>query len=525
MTRPRKNRFPLLLFCYFLVVVHPVAASSAEFQDEDVAAALEAFSRVYQVAEANYADPLDPDAAILDGAIRGLLRRLDPFSAFFDPEQYRQLQDQQQGRARGFGSILYVQSGKLLVLQTLEGSPSWRAGLGPGDEIVKINDKRVDLLPLPDLVQLLRQARTSRAQLSVVRPGKILPEEFILDPAEINPPSVDKAFLLSPGVAYLHLRGFDRRTPQEVAQSLRDLGDSSMKGLILDLRGNRGGGLDSGVRVAGLFLPGGKTVVTMRGRSIPEKEFSTPVPNPYYTFPLVVMTNGETASAAEIVAGALQDQDRAVVVGESSFGKAAVQSVMPLSEGMGIALTTAAYFTPSGRSIQRPLKSSGGELLDFSMVNGGAMANAGAVANGGADDLSFRSRGGRPLAGGGGIIPDLVAQGWQLTLWTRFLERNTVFVNFAQFYLTIRGSVKEEFEVTDAVMEQFNDYLRNVGILVPADAWESDQQYLRMRIKNELFNLVFGLEKGDEVEVRNDPQVLKAQEVLPRVEEILRPPS
>ena len=153
------------------------------------------------------------------------------------------------------------------------------------------------------------------------------------------------------------------------------------------------------------------------------------------------------------------------------------------------------------------------------------MINGGAMANGGADDLSFRSLGGRPLAGGGGIIPDLVAQGWQLALWTRFLERNTVFVNFAQFYLTMRGSVNEDFEVTDAVMEQFNDYLRNVGILVPADAWKSDQQFLRMRIKNELFNLVFGLEKGDEVEVRNDPQVLKAQEVLLRVEEILRPPS
>jgi carboxyl-terminal processing protease len=251
----------------------------------------------------------------------------------------------------------------------------------------------------------------------------------------------------------------------------------------------------------------------MRGRSIPEKEFSTPVPNPYYTFPLIVMTNGETASAAEIVAGALQDQDRAVVVGESSFGKATVQSVMPLSEGMGIALTTAAYFTPSGRSIQRPLRSSSGELLNFSMANGGA------------DDLSFRSLGGRSLAGGGGIIPDVEVQSWQLAPWTRFLERNTVIVNFAQFYLTIRGSVNEEFEVTDAIMEQFNDYLRNAGIRVPADAWESDQQYLRMRIKNELFNLTFGLKKGDEVEVRNDPQVLKAQEVLPRVEEILRPPS
>ena len=513
MNRVRKIRFPLIALGILLVVLHPIATSSAETEDEEVAAALEAFSRVYQVAEANYADPLDPDTAILDGAIRGLLSHLDPFSAFFDPEQFRQLQDQQQGRARGFGSILYVQSGKLLVLQTLEGSPSWRAGLGPGDEIVKINDKRVDRLPLPDLVQLLRQARTGRVRLGVIRPGKILSEEFVLNPARINPPSVDKAFLLSPGVGYLHLNGFDKRTPQEVAQTLREFGPDQLKGVILDLRGNRGGVLDAGVRVAGLFLPSGEKVVTMRGRAIPEKEFSTPVPNPYFTFPLIVMTNGETASAAEIVAGALQDHDRAVVVGESSFGKATLQSVTPLSEGMGIALTTAAYFTPSGRSIQRPLRSSGGELLDFS------------VANGGAEALSFYSLGGRPLAGGGGIIPDVEAHSWQLDAWARFLERNTVIVNFAQFYLGIRGGVNEEFEVTDGVMERFANYLRNAGIRVPPDAWEYNQQYLRVRIQSKLFNLTLGLAKGDEVQVRHDPQVRKAREVLPRVEQILRPPS
>ena len=511
MTRLSKNKLPILLFGIIFTIVNPIVISSSEFQNETVAAALKTFSRVYKITEANYSDPLDPDKAILDGAIRSLLSQLDPFSAFFDPEQFRQLQEEQQGKTRGFGSILYVQSGKLLVLQTLEGSPSWLAGLSPGDEIVKINDKRIENLRLADLIQLVRQARRNRVQLSVIRPGKILPEEFTLNPAKLNPPSADSVVLLSPGIGYLHLRRFDQRTPHEVAQNLRALGAEQIKGLILDLRGNRGGGLNSGVRVAGLFLPGGKTVVTMRGRSIPEKKFSTPVPNPHYTFPLIVIINKETASAAEIVAGALQDQDRAVVIGESSFGKATVQSVVPLSEGMGIALTTAAYFTPSGRSIQRPFKSSRGKLLDFSLLNNRVSNSA------------FHSRGGRPLAGEGGIIPDIEAQGWQLGSWARFLEQNTVVVNFAQFYLAVREDVTEEFEVTDAVLVQFKNYLRNAGIRVPANAWESSQQYLRMRIKNEVFNLSFGLKKGNEVEIRNDPQVLKAQEALFQVEIVLKP--
>ncbi len=513
--RPVLSRFvlfcPVLFWLALIGLVLPCSGQSPQDapsgQDADSRASLEKFSRVYQVVEAHYADPVDPDAAILDGAVRGMLSALDPFSAFFDPEQFRQLQEQQTGKVRGFGSILYVQSGKLVILQTLEDSPSRRAGLGPGDEIVEINGRRVANLPLPDLVQLLRGARNARVALEVVPSGHILASEFILYPAEVSPPSVDSAFLLEPGIAYVRVKNFDIRTPQQLRAKLHDLGSASLKGLVLDLRGNRGGVLEAGVEVASLFLTAGESIVRLRGRTLEEQTFSAPVPNPSYDIPLAVLIDRQTASAAEIVAGALQDHDRAVLVGQPSFGKAAVQSVLPLSDGMGIALTTAEYLTPVGRSIQRsfptyPIKRAAEKI--------------------------FRSDRGRPLTSQGetgGIRPDVPAAAPQLDPWTRFLDQSTAFVNFAQHYLQNWDVGGEEFEIPAEGMERFQAFLMGVGIKIPLGSWETNQAYMKMRIKSELFNLTLGLEKGDEVLVRADPVVRKAQELLPKVGEILRAPS
>ncbi len=522
--RPVLFRFVLfcpVLFCLILLgLVGPCWGQSPQDapsgQDADSRASLETFSRVYQVVEAHYADPVDPDAAILDGAVRGMLSALDPFSAFFDPEQFRQLQEQQTGKVRGFGSILYVQSGKLVVLQTLEDSPSRRAGLGPGDEIVEINGRRVANLPLPDLVQLLRGARNARVALEVVPSGQILASEFILYPAEISPPSVDSAFLLEPGVAYVRVKNFDIRTPQQLRAKLHDLGSASLKGLVLDLRGNRGGVLEAGVEVASLFLTAGESIVRLRGRTLEEQTFSAPVPNPSYDIPLAVLIDRQTASAAEIVAGALQDHDRAVLVGQPSFGKAAVQSVLPLSDGMGIALTTAEYLTPVGRSIQRP----------FPTYTSAAKKTPAKIKGEGG---IFRSDRGRPLTvkgeTGGGIQPDVRAAAPRLDPWTRFLDQSTTFVNFAQHYLQNWDVGGEEFEIPAEGMERFQAFLMGVGIKIPLGSWETNQAYMKMRIKSELFNLTLGLEKGDEVLLRADPVVRKAQELLPKVGEILRAPS
>ena len=203
------------------------------------------FTRIYSAMEANYMDPLDSGQVIYNGAVRGGLSALDPFSSFFDPEQFEQLRQFTQGKSRGFGSVLYVQPGKILVLQTAEGSPSRRAGLGPGDEIVSVNGTRIDRLDLQSLINLLQQARSQTVRLGVIRPGRVVSEDFELHPAEVPTPSVDKSFLLAPGIAYLHINSFDIKTPQEAAETIGKLGGAALKGLLLDLRDNRGGVLDA----------------------------------------------------------------------------------------------------------------------------------------------------------------------------------------------------------------------------------------------------------------------------------------
>ena len=269
------------------------------------------FTQVYSALEENYVDPLDPDRAIFDGGIRGMLSSLDPFSSFFDPEQFEQLQQFARGTARGFGTILYVSPGKVLVLQTAQGSPSWRAGLGPGDEIVEVNGTRLDRLNLPSLIELLQRARSQPARLGVIHPGRVVAQDFELNPAEVSTATVDKAFLLQPGFAYLHLTSFDQKTPQEVSDALSRLGGPSLKGLLLDLRDNRGGVLDAAIAIASIFLKPDLLVLTQRGRAVAEKSFRTFTVPAHFELPLVVLVNGNTASAAEVLTAAL---DRKSVV-------------------------------------------------------------------------------------------------------------------------------------------------------------------------------------------------------------------
>ncbi|MGH9453574.1 MAG: S41 family peptidase, partial [Terriglobia bacterium] len=302
-------------------------------------------ARVYQVLEQSYMSPVDPDHAIFDGAIRGMLSTLDPFTAFFDRGQFEMLQQQTRGEALGFGSILFVKPGKILVLETAQGSPSWRAGLGPGDEITGVNGIRVAQLGLDSLIELLQKSKSHAVTLEVIHPGHFVPQGYKLQPAEVAVPTVDKAFLYEKGIGYIHLASFESKSPREMAEALNRMSVNNLSGLILDLRNNHGGMIDAALGVASLFLPAGKVVLTVSGRAVPEKAYRTIAASPVYTKPLIVLVNGETASAAEVVTAALQDHDRALIVGESTFGKGVVETVRGLSEKTGLALLTAEYFT------------------------------------------------------------------------------------------------------------------------------------------------------------------------------------
>jgi carboxyl-terminal processing protease len=470
------------------------------------------FTEIYGAVEQNFMEPVDPDRAIFDGGIRGMLSTLDPFSAFFDREQFELLQQQARGEALGFGSILYVTPGKVLVLQTAQGSPSWRAGLGPGDEIVEINGSRVSRLDFQSLVELLQRSRSQPVRLGVIRPGKVVAQDFDLKPAEVALPTVDKAFTLAPGIAYLHLTGFEEKTTREVSDALGRLGGEKLQGLLLDLRDNHGGMVDAAVGVASLFLKPDLPVLTTRGRALPERSYRAAPSVPHFGFSVIVLVNGNTASAAEVLTAALQEHDRALIAGEPTFGKGVVQSVTALSEKTGLALTTGEYFTPCGRSVQRPFP-------------GTALASATTGSDPASHNRQFHTDNARPLPAGGGITPDVLVPARTLDPWATFLNQRGAFTDFASEYITLQGKVGESFEASASVLASFRDFLIKRRIRVPEEYWKPDQEYLKLRIKTELFNLVFGLTRGDELEVKGDPQVQKAASLFPQIPDLLRPPG
>ncbi|MGA2988602.1 MAG: S41 family peptidase [Terriglobia bacterium] len=516
-------RTVLLAALIFLVApgLYPQASSSPP---DDVAAQALKFTALYSLIEQHYVDPVDADHAIFDGGIRGMLSALDPFCAFLDRDQFELMKQQARGEAKGFGSILYVSVGKVLILQTAQGSPSFRAGLAPGDEIVAINGERVDRLDFQSLINLLKSSRSHPVRLGVIHPGRLVPEDFNLRPAEVALPSVDKAFLWSPGNAYLHISSFEGKTPEEVATALDGMDAPHLKGLLLDLRDNHGGIVDSAAAVASLFLKQGDLILTTRGRGLEEKVYRVPPASRHYDLPVITLVNGDTASAAEVLAAALQEHDRAVVAGTPTYGKGVVQSVMELSEQTGLALTAGQYFTPSGRSIQRPLA---GTALTFASLSPSAVpkektANPGTGSDPAGSPATFHTDDGRPVTVGGGVTPDVTIEGRSDDPWLAFISQRGYLTSYAESYLTTHGKVAEPFEVSLDMLEDFKATLEHNGVRVPVEYWLTDRDLLKLRLKVELMNLIYGLERGDELATKGDPQVQQAASLFPRFAEILK---
>ncbi len=508
----------LVILAFFLTLLSlfftPPLYSQADAASDDVAQESTKFALIYAAVEHNYSEALNADKTIWDGGIRGMLSTLDPFSAFFDREQFEMLQQQSRGEALGFGSILYVQPGKVIVLQTAEGSPSWRAGLGPGDEIVEVNGTRISRLDFQSLIDLLRQSRSHPVRLGVIRPGTVVARDFELKPAEVALPSVDRAFTLSPGIGYLHLSGFEQKTTREVVDAMTRQGGSDfkgLKGLLLDLRDNHGGMVEAAIGVTSLFLKPDLPVLTVRGRKGPEKSYRTTSTSSHFDGPLIVLVNGNTASAAEVVAAALEEHDRALIVGEPTFGKGVVEAVIGLSEKTGLALTTAQYFTPSGRSIQRLLPGTALQPAEASLDPASASAP------------KFHTDNGRPVSPGGGVTPDVGIPSRALDPWVTFLNQRGLFIQFASDFLTLHSKVDQSFKPDAKVLDEFKDFLTRGQIRVPEEYWKEDQAYLKLRIKTEIFNLDFGLARGDEVEVRGDEQIQKAAALFPKIADLLKP--
>jgi carboxyl-terminal processing protease len=460
---------------------------------EDLESAIKRFTDLISVVESQAADPVNTQQSVYDGAIPGMLRTLDPHSIFFDPDQNEQLKQMENSERKGFGTVVSVLPGRVIVLQAMEGTPSAKAGLQPGDEIVAVNGVELARLQFDQIVGFLSESHQHRAQLIVRRPANARPLSFVLDPQLLDSPSVDRAFLLRSGIGYVRVNSFDPQTGHQLKDAIEKLGGDQLKGLVLDLRDNPGGVVQAALEAASYFLQPGQKLLSVKGRSIQEQTVEVPKTATPYAFPLAVLVNGKSASASEILTGALQDHDRAVVIGEPSYGKGLVQNVFPLTGNTALALTTAFYYTPSGRSIQKPLSSGHLEIEKQSE--------------------QFRTDSGRSVTGGGGIQPDLLVMPEPQTRLRVALDASGIITSFATDYIQ-KHDIKPDFEVDSPLIEDFQVYAGERNIQPSVGEWSQELAWLESRLKQEIFNQALGVARGDEVEMQRDPAVKAALERL-----------
>jgi len=468
-----------------------LAAPPQDDPADQLARDLKKLVDIFNIADREAADPVAADAAFYQGAIPGMLKTLDPHSIFFDPGQFEQLKQMQKSESKGFGSIVSVLPGRVIVLQAMEGTPSAKSGLTAGDEILAINGYELARLEFDQLVQLLTAARQQEAQLYVRRPGTARVLRFTLKPELVDAPSIDRAFLLAPNIGYVRIANFEDATGKLTKEKIESLGGENLKGLVIDLRANPGGAVQAALETASLFLDPDQLVFSVKGRSAKTEEIRVPKLNRPYKFPVAVLINGKSASASEILSGALQDHDRATILGEPSYGKGLVQRVYSLSSNSGLALTTAFYYTPSGRSIQKPLA--------FGQLDSKAIAPAG----------SFHTDSGRQVQGGGGIQPDELVAPPDLSRLEMVLDASGIVTNFATEYIQAH-EIPENFDVKPELLDELRVFLSAHQIQPAMSEFLHDREWIQSRLKQEILSLKFGVAKGDEVEMQRDVVVQSA---------------
>jgi carboxyl-terminal processing protease len=525
----RHFRVPAAAVVTLFSVALGVALGSATVSTQD---RLSERYRVYATALAeiqqNYVEPLDKlcsapnlcgTEALVYASIEGMLRTLDPHSSFFSPQEFRQMRERQEGRYFGIGISIVKVGDDVTVASLFEGSPAHRAGIRRGDVIAKVGTEEAKGWNTEDVVARVKGPKGTSVDLVMRRPGVEAPIPLTVERDEIRIATVRTAFMIRPGTGYVRLQDFSETTNAELTEALASLKKQGLRQLILDLRDNSGGPLDQAIAVSNQFLDRNDPIVETRGR-IPtsSEEYRATEQGEYTGIPMIVMTNRGSASASEIVAGAMQDHDRALVVGETTFGKALVQSVYPISNGAGLALTTGRYFTPSGRMIQRPWDGSFDEYSMYSQREQKADRPH--------DPAQLRyTEHKRKVYGGGGIEPDhFIAgpvEGFNPTRFSRLLQSRGVFVNFAERFTkdgdrrpgaqsAAAHRVASGWVVTDELVREFREYLTGLKVIIDEDAFAADREFIKAMIRFEVDVDLFGIAEARSNLSKVDPQLQAA---------------
>jgi carboxyl-terminal processing protease len=502
---PRVSRFQILSTIVSLVVALsgvPIQAASKS-TTVSVQKLLKTYASVLSLAENNYADESDSEKMLYD-SIRGMLQTLDPHSNFFDPKTYRLFRDDQRGNFFGLGISIGTVNGQPTIMAILAGTPAQRVGLRSGDIIIKI-DGGISLgLTRDQVVERLRGPKGSFVRVSIQREGLSELLDFSVNRDVIPQHSVALAFPIRPKLGYLRIDSFTETTEQEIESALANFG-SRLEGLVLDLRSNPGGSLQAAIGVADKFLKRGQSVLITKGRlSSANQKYVVPNGTAGSTYPMVILINNDSASAAEIVAGAIQDHDRGLIAGETSFGKGLVQSVFDLSRGTGVALTTAKWYTPSGRLIQRDYT----KKSFFDYFNGKGKESR-------SSEIKYTDSG-RAVYGGGGITPDVVLEPQTYATFQSLLLAHAACFTFIRSYNVAHAEAQDGLEVTDKLMQEFRAYLDTKQVLVHPGEFEQNSDFIRRQLRYEYALSRLGLEEAQKIALEGDAQVLKAIDLIPQ---------
>ena len=476
---------------------------------------LDTLAEVMGVIEKSTVEPPTPKQ-ITHASIQGMLHTLDPHSNYLDETDFRTLREDQRGTFFGIGSIIQQQPDGIVVISTVRGGPSDKVGIRSGDYIREIDGKSTEGFTSNQAVQKLRGDKGTVVEVSVQRPGTPDLIRFSLTRAEIPSNSVSFAFMLTPTTGFITIKDFGETTSDEFERAVRNLKAQGMKELVIDLRRNGGGILDAALGICRQILGPNELIVSQKGRDGRNVgETRTPKGISIDPYPIVVLIDRGTASASEIVSGAIQDHDRGLVVGQTSWGKGLVQSVMPIGRSRGLALTTARYYTPSGRCIQRDYQHGLDDYYLPEEEKGSAATPKGP---------QYRTDLGRTVYGGGGITPDYYAEEDKLgTFAVNLRARYGVFFKFAVIEKEKHG-VKPQQEPDDALMARFKAYLQEQKIAFTDAEWNdaTNQNDMRIQIAMEMQNVAFGTEAGFRYLCARNAQVKKALEAFAEAEKLLK---
>lgn len=531
MLKPRRTLIVLGLSAFlalgFALETAAQDRSSRRARSHEVIESLELFGKVYERIARNYVDEIDP-RDLIEAAIDGMLEDLDPHTQLLADQVYDDLMISTQGEFGGLGIQITVRDGYPTVISPIDDTPAFRLGIQGGDQIVEIEGESTKDWRSSDAVKKLRGPKGTSVTIGIRRPGeeKILPFTITRDIIRIE--SVPYAMMLDDEIGYIRISNFARTTAEELQEKISTLEDQGMQKLLLDLRFNPGGLLQAAKEVSELFLEKEDLIVYTKGR-LAQQNMSYYATGRYglrwKDRPMLVLINGSSASASEILAGAIQDHDVGLVAGKTSFGKGSVQTVFELTETEALKLTTAKYYTPSGRSIHKD-RTRDGEPVDHP----DELAQSEDPEDPEPQEREvFYTDMGREVYGGGGISPDLDLEPSLLSDFAVALERDATFFEYTNQFVTQRGEVPIEFEVTDAMLDDFYElaqtrerlpeYFADVDLEMTREAFDENVDYIREGIRREVVRRLYGSNEAFRVSLERDGQVWEAVDILREADE------